>query len=121
MKRFILPSVLLTILLLPLTSSVFAKDGGNKGGNNAKGNNGHRGGHGVQQPGHGGHGKPHGGHHGGRHGGHYGHRPHWGFGLWAPPPMYPYRGGYYRPYPQPYMRPYGGYYRPGNFGFFFNF
>ena len=119
MKRFILPSVFLTILLLTLTSSLaLAKDGeGHKGGNSGKGRNEHRqGGSGHHRGG--GHGKHH-GHHGHR------HRPSWGFGLWAPP-MYPYGGGYYHPYhrpmpPRPYMRPYGGYYRNGDFGFFFNF
>lgn len=130
MKRFILPSVILTVFLLTFTSSALAKNGddhkgGHKGGNNANGNNskgsnGHRQGNGH----HGGHGKHHSGH---GHHGHHRHRPNWGFGLWAPP-LYPYGGGYYQPYygprpmpPQPYMRPYGGYYRPGNFGFFFNF
>ena len=42
MKRFILPSVLLTILLLTFSSSTLAKDGeGHKGanGNGAKGKN----------------------------------------------------------------------------------
>ena len=121
MKRFILPSVLLTILLLTFSSSTLAKDGeGHKGanGNGAKGKNTQRQGGGNIDH----HGRQHG--HGGRyHGnhGHHRHRPNWGFGLWAPP-VYPYYQPYFRPMPpRPYMRPYGGYYRPGNFGFFFNF
>jgi|LULM01.1.fsa_nt_gb hypothetical protein len=127
MKRFVLPIAVLIILLLTVTSSALAKDGEghNKEGNSAKGRNEHR------QKGNGHHGGGGGGH--GRHHGHHGHRhrPSWGFGLWAPP-MYPYGGGYYQPYyapapiapilpPQPYIRPYGGYYRNGDFGFFFNF
>jgi len=134
MKRFILPSICLTILLLMFTPSTLAKDGdGHSGGsqskgNHAKGNNGHRQGNGH----HGGQGKNNGRYNGnhGHHGhGHHGHgnryRPNWGFGLWGQP-MYPYGRGYYNPYrrpmpPRPYMRPYGGYYNNGDFGFFFNF
>ena len=126
MKRFILPIAVFVILLLAFTSSTLAKDGeDHKEGNSAKGRNEHhQNGKGNGNRGGGGHGRHH-GHHGHR------HRPSWGFGLWAPP-MYPYGGGYYQPYyapapiapilpPQPYMRPYGGYYRNGDFGFFFNF
>jgi len=141
MKRFILPSICLTILLLMFTPSMLAKEGdGQKGGNqskgnNAKGNNGHHQGDGHR----GGQGRNNNGRYNGNRGGHghghhgHGHRyrPNWGFG-WGGPPMYPYRGGwgggwgeYYRPYrpmpPRPYMRPYGGYYNNGDFGFFFNF